>query len=266
MKDSVGTQTDRNHQWAAWSLRCWSEFPADASPRPLILFSTVVFVAARFATAEAQTAFRRGNVTGSGAIPEAVLEVVREQGDVNAFGLPARPLEITCATRARAEFRTDRGPRLFEAWEVSCSGIIGKMFVLDPEIAAMRWEERRDQRPAKPFQGEPRLSLEAVGHPDSAQLEVSLVGGLLDKSHYLDAEVMETKQAIAVIPIVRRAAGTLDQSSAMKRPRIVPTVGIIRHVKVTLARPLGGRVLVDYDGSPCVVSAPGQGREVLATG
>lgn len=259
MKDSSNTQLDRDHQWAAWAIRCWSAFPADASPRPLVLSSTVR-IAGRFANAEAQTAFRRGNVVGSGSAPETVLDVVRQSGDVNAFGLEARPLEISSAERVQAEFNTDRGPRLFDAWRLSCAGVIGEMIVLDPEIAKTRWIDRRDLRPSKPFDGELHLGFSAVGHPDSAQLDVSFIGGHIEKVEYLDADVMETEQAIAVIPIVRRHAATADQRASMQRPRIVSTVGISRQVKVTLARPLGGRVLVDFDGSACVVSAPDHAR------
>ena len=254
-KDSSNTQLDRDHQWAAWALRCWSAFPADASPRPLVLSSTVRFVG-RFANAEAQTAFRRGNVASSGSAPEAVLDVVRQSGDVNAFGLEARPLEISGAERARAEFNTDRGPRLFDGWRLSCAGFIGEMIVLDPEIAKTRWIERRDQRPPRPYDGEPHRSFSAVGHPDGTQLEVSFVGGHIETSADVDGDVMETEQAIAVIPIVRRPA----VRASIQPSRILTTVGISRQVKVTLARPLGGRVLVDFDGSACVVSAPDHAR------
>jgi hypothetical protein len=256
VEDPQSTQLDRNRQWAAWALRCWSAFPANASPRPLVLSSTVHF-AGRFASAEAQTAFRRGNVVGSGSAPETVLDVVRQSGDVNAFGPPARPLEISSAERVRAEFNTDRGPRQLDAWRLACAGFIGEMSVLDPEIAKTRWIDRRDLRPSKPFKGEPHLVFSAVGRPDSTQLDVSFIGGHIGSFEY-DADVIETEQAIAVIPIVRRHAGGVDQPASLPRPRIVSTHGFTRQVRVTLARPLGGRVLVDLDASACVISAPEQ--------
>jgi hypothetical protein len=114
--DPSATQHDRDRQWAAWPIRCWSTFPVDAVPRPLILQSTVR-MEGTFASREAKIAFRRGDVISSGAVPETVLDVVRQWGIVNAVGIEAGPLEITNARRAQAEFKTDRGV----SWAPGCS-------------------------------------------------------------------------------------------------------------------------------------------------
>jgi len=225
-------------------------------PRPLIVSSTVL-VEGGFASREAKIAFRRGDIVSSGAVPETVLDVVRQWGIVNAVGIEGGPLEISNARRAQAEFRTDRGPRLFDAWRLSGPGVLGELIVLDPEVAKTRWVERRDLRPPKPFESARHLEFRAVGHPDHTNLEVSFVGGPPDEVDYPSADVLETDQAVAVIPTARRHATTEHQTSTRQRgPMGRPA--IFRQVPVTLGHPLGGRVLVDFDGWACVVRPPGE--------
>jgi hypothetical protein len=84
---------------------------------------------------------------------------------------------------------------------------------------------------------------------------VSFIGEPVGEGGYPGAEVMETAQAVAVLPIARRHAATVGQTSTRRRSPVV-SPAIFRQVLATLSHPLGGRVLVDFEGSACVVSAP----------
>ena len=74
-------------------------------------------------------------------------------------------------------------------------------------------------------------------------MRYTFVGGVPALFEYSAAEVIETDQAVAVLPVSRYVG----------RPGPVAAVGYSRGVTVTLARPLGQRVLVDLDATPVTV-------------
>ncbi len=80
---------------------------------------------------------------------------------------------------------------------------------------------------------------------DEHGLTVHFVGGSEDRFRY-DAELVETAAAITVIPIERPVqefpAGTIFTAE-----------GYDRQVRIQLDEPLGGRVLVNLDGTPVEV-------------
>ena len=240
-------QLERGRRWASWALSCWRDFPADTVPRPLVIGASVR-VERGFRTREAKIAFRRGELVGTDEVPDDVLEIVSQAGVADAPpGVEVAPLEITRAAREVSEFMTDRGRRSLDAWRLSGPGLLGDMIVLDPALACTRWAPASEARPPRPFDGTRHLELRAVAVVTSgAELAVSFVGAPAALSDYPDAEVVESPAAFTVLPRARPTA-------AYEQDKAVAAVGVFRQGQVRLAMALGGRVLVDLDGSACVV-------------
>lgn len=239
-------QHERDRRWASWALSCWRDFPADAIPRPLVIGSSVR-VERGFRTRDARIAFRRGELIGTDEVPDAVLEVVRQAGTADAPGVKVAPLEITGATREVSELATDRGRRSFDAWRLSSPALLGDLVVLDPAVASTRWAPPSETRPPRPYDGARHLEFRAavVGTSDF-ELVVSFAGGPPAQFDYPDAELLESPTAFTVIPHARPTA-------AYEPDMAVAAVGVFRQVQVRLGVALAGRVLVDLDGSACVV-------------
>ena len=77
-------------------------------------------------------------------------------------------------------------------------------------------------------------------------MHFTFVGASPRYFEYPSAEVLETRQAIVVLPMERY----VDPPG----PGWMTLEGHDRTVTVRLARPLGGRVLVDLDASPVTVT------------
>jgi hypothetical protein len=88
------------------------------------------------------------------------------------------------------------------------------------------------------------LGVTFVG-PDQRSLNVTFVGGREDLFRY-DAEVLEAATAVTVVPL-QRLTRKLPSGSA------ITLEGHPREVRVVLREALGGRVLVNLDGSPIPV-------------
>jgi hypothetical protein len=86
---------------------------------------------------------------------------------------------------------------------------------------------------------------------------VAFIGGGERLFRY-DAEVIETAVAVCVVPLRRMTehfAQEVAAGAAAHRRMAVTAVGYPRTVHVSLAEPLGGRVLVNLDGTPVSVTA-----------
>jgi hypothetical protein len=81
---------------------------------------------------------------------------------------------------------------------------------------------------------------------DGRELAVQFIGGSERLFRY-DAEVMETPAAVGVVPLPRMTV-RLGPGTA------ITAEGHLRNVGVTLAERLGGRVLVNLDGTPVPVT------------
>jgi hypothetical protein len=201
-----------------------------------------------FRSGEAKLAFHYGDIEPVVPLRAGVLDVLRANApSPGPLGQRrwSHALLITQADPDSAVFATDRGRREYPAWRLGGPEVDGALWALDPAIAATRWQPPRPA-PPKPFEGEPHRGASAVIERDERTLNFSFVGGPPEFSEYPSAEVIETDQAIVVLP-VERCVGPPG-------PAAMPLVGFGRTVTVRLARPLRERVVVDLDASPVPVA------------
>lgn len=239
-------------EWARWAVSCWSSFPVEREPRPTVLVGPRTLVAQGFRTSEAKLAFMEGRITAAVPIPNRVLSELGIQREVTGgFQRDLPVLRITAATRAETDFRTDRGPRRMPAWRLTVQDTLGPIWVLDPEIEPAEW-----CRPEPP--PTPRPQLPPPGQDPGARVDLAagqrtltlhFMGAPPEDEQYPHAEVIESMQAVSIVPAARdvgRAAFRL-------------AVGHMHRITVRLREPLGARVVVDLHGNPAEVrnSPPG---------
>jgi hypothetical protein len=234
-----------NLAWADWAIRRWDTFPVDRMPRPLVLVAPSVSVDGGFDSAEAKLAFLDGAITSAVPIPEAVLESLPQRRDRGASSGPEpQPLVLVGASRSTTEFSTDRGRRELPAWRLDTDATSGPIWVLDPDIASQAWAPENPTSTARP-PGTPREGLGDHARPeaDGRTLTFYFTGAPPDQEQYPRAEVIESPQAIALVPVAKDVG----------RPgiRILPGHG--HKVVAHLQAPLGARVLVDLHGNPIEV-------------
>lgn len=227
-------------KWARWAVARWAGFPVTQDPRPLVMVGLDQWSEGGFRSGDAKLAFIYGQTEADVVLPEAVLAALRSRPH---RGPPPRsagvPLVITAGHRCEAEFRTDRGRRVLHAWRLEADDANGPIWLLDPELAAQAWAP---PHPA-PSDGGSHRSIGATLHPDGRTLTFRFVGADPSFEEYPRAEVVESAQAVAVVPMAR------DIGS----PGLRFFVGHRREVEVQLAQPLNTRVLVDLDGSAAEV-------------
>jgi len=242
---SQDRRLEEEREWARWALEQWSGFPVEREPRPLVLVGSIARPEGGFHTGAAKLAFIRGDIETTVPIPDEVLHSLRQRGSAGPPHRPdARSLRVTEAVRAYAEFLTDRGSRRLPAWRLHAEEAIGPIWVLAPDVE--RWSRPDPPTRAAPFPGSPHRAVGADAEPDGMTLHFSFVGGPPLVTEYPSAEVIETREAVAVLPVTR--------DIGPPGPRALP--GHRREVVAKLAEPLGGRVLVDLDSSPVIVSSP----------
>ena len=185
-----------------------------------------------------------GNITVTASVPEDVLFLLRQsRAQVTGTAGP-RPIVLDRVWRSQADFLTDRGHVAFQAWGLDGDELIGQIWVLDPDIASKQWtppEPPRDPRPSRI--GGIHRSLRSSLEDDRRTLHYQFTGGPPEYEEYPDAVVLETNQAVAVIPIAH--------DIGPPGPRIL--LGRGREVVVRLADKLSARVLVNLDASPVEV-------------
>jgi hypothetical protein len=231
-------------EWARWAVSRWAAFPVERQPRPLVLVGQRAFVEQGFTTGDAKLAYVEGRITALVSIPDAVLLAlpVRREGSITRRADPPF-LQITDAGRSETDFRTDRGRLRLPAWRLQADGVLGPIWVLDPETEPREWRLPEPPPTPRPDLQSPRVDLGArveLG-PDEFTLTVHFMGALPQYEQYPRAEVIESAQAVAIVPIAK------DVGSSDGRIRVLP--GHTHQVTVRLEQPLGDRVFVDLDGN-----------------
>jgi hypothetical protein len=182
-------------------------------------------------------------------VPEDAVRPLRRP----AAGTGPRPrgeLRVVAAERSEAEFATDRGHQRLPAWRLEAADALGPIWVLTGEAQARCWSPSTSAGQERI--GPHMLRSGTVG-ADGRELAVEFTGGSERLFRY-DAEVIETPAAVCVVPLPRMTARLAPGTA-------ITAEGHLRKVRVTLAEPLGGRVLADLDGSPVPVTRGGPVRE-----
>lgn len=229
-------------EWARWAVDRWAEFPVELVPRPLVLVGQRSFVEGEFRSGETKEAFIYGLFEAGVQVPGPVLALLPPQRERTASRRRPAPLVITGAARSETEFWTDRGRRMLPAWRLQSDGLDSAIWVLDPEVASLAWVPREPPATPRPALQTPRgdPGARAVLGPDDHTLTFSFTGALPRYEHYPRAEVIESRQAVAIVPVAKDVGPP--------GPRILPGYG--HKVVVHLGQPLGARVFVDLHGNP----------------
>jgi hypothetical protein len=232
--------------WAGWALRWWETFPVGLRPRPLVMTGPLTIVRG-FRSGEAKLAFQHGDIDAAVPLPDGLLEALRENHDDPISAAERRhwktPLLITHAQADRAEFSTDRGRRELPAWRLTGPEVDGPFWILDQAIASQRWTPPAPA-PEPPFDRRgPHRAGSALIEDSGLVLHFTFAGAPPEYAEYPSAEVIETDQAVVVLPV--------ERDIGPPGPRFA--VGYGRTVIANLARPLGDRVLIDLDASPVMV-------------
>jgi hypothetical protein len=235
-------------EWARWAVSCWSSFPVEREPRPTVLVGPRTLVAQGFRTSEAKLAFSEGRIMAGVPIPDRVLLELAPRREISGGRQRELPtLRITEAARAETDFRTDRGPRRLPAWRLTVQDTLGPIWVLDPEIEPAEWRRSEPAPTARPQLEPPgqdpgaRVDLAA----DQRTLTLHFIGAPPEDEQYPHAEVIESMQAVSIVP-----AGRDVGQAAFRR-----AIGHMHQITVCLRQPLGARVVVDLHGNPAQVLA-----------
>lgn len=235
----------------------WAEFPAGADPRPLVLLHGPVRVDKGFATGDAKLAFLRGAVEAEAGVPEEAVRPLRRpapgtgpqsrgpqsRGPQSRGPQSRGPLRVIGAERSEAEFATDRGQQRLPAWRLEAADALGPIWVATAEAQARCWSP---SEPASRERVGPHMLRSGTVGADGRELVVKFTGGSERLFRY-DAEVIQTPAAVCVVPL-KRMSVPLAQGTA------VTAKGHLRQIVVTLAERLGGRVLVNLDGTAVAVT------------
>ena len=241
------------------ALARWQNFPADRVPRPIVLlgvnppgqgFNTndekIAALCSKFALATPLPPTLPAQGVASWVDGTTALFATTSAADAFARmtteGKPASspdcarvaPLQVTAIRLDKAAFTTDRGVAQMSAWLFKATGAWAEF--ASPAIAPSAfWKEAFSE--ASIGGG---ASVSASGR----QLAFSFIGGPADGACAVDytGVVAESPHAVAVA--VQSNPGRTEAG-----PVACDAVGHMRSVTVTLASPLGGRVLVDASGA-----------------
>lgn len=227
---------DDDVEWARWAVACWDAFPVDREPRPLVLLGPAAHARNGFRSQRAKRAYLNGWIESEVELPSAVLEILGRRPDGE------RPIVITAAEQCAVEQRTDRGPRWLPGWELTSAQTLGPIVVVDPEVVARTWSPPQPGTP--PPSGHEPGHAPVSGEADGHTLTYRFTGGLPSFERYPSAEVVESAQAVAVVP----------QAEDIGPPGPRAAVGFGRRITVTLSEPLGARVLVNLHGQASEVT------------
>ena len=233
------------------ALKPWAPFPANASPRPLILFEdTVEHLGPQGFSAEPERkvdwgcnkfVFAPGATLSQGVAPHEVgaaqafraLMIKRsEGGPASSYCAGTRPFTITAVRHVPDGFLTDRGTRQLPAWLFDIpevSGYIGYLALDKSSLwgGALAVEGRGAQ-------------LSAGGR--TLKVPVANNGpGPCESDYTAAAAESPTAVAVAVRQFPHATSGAC------------PLVLRVGYISLELKAPLGGRVLVDEKGMAGVV-------------
>ncbi len=214
----------------------WAAFPAAAIPRPVVLLQERLRLEGGFVDGPSKVAWMEGAIDADLPMPPSLIACLPARR-----GGPAEvTLRITEVTAMASEFVCDRGPRRLPAYRLTVTGLQGFCVVLDPEVECW-WpvddEEKRSGRGGTASVGE-----------DGLTIALPAFGGVLTEFHRAIFQEHDTY-------VVGRAVTTERDEPSWTA---IPLVGINRHVNGRLGSPLDGRVLVNMNGKPLLVTN-GQG-------
>ena len=280
------------------SVELWDQLPFSLAgqPRSYVLMQTVL--QAGFRTGEAKIAMDDGRIRRAHGIevPDAALAALspnyRSADDpltamAAELGLcEGRVIEVTGARRGSAAFLTDRGPRTFPAWFLEIEDALGPAVVLDPDLERHAVAGLDGVFVARGT-GVSGGSEVAIGHAeptdmrlnagpaaaDGRTLTIRFVGSPEVYSDYPSADVVEGRNAVAIVPIAVDRPLPKPRRPRSIRLRHLPwhqrpgrairwffkywvllrrpiaarlAYGQTREVTARLAEPLGDRVIVDW--------------------
>jgi hypothetical protein len=237
------------------ALSLWNNFPADSSPRPLVLTGPTINAPSSGFTGNGKEAYMSGHFTVATTLPsgsstwEQQQLITADQAFADLRGSsPGAPststyLLITAARLGTATFSTDRGQRSLPAWLFTLAGVRDPVSVL--AIApANRW-------PKAPELPEGSARLVAKIAPGGTTVIIMFIGSAGTGPCSAQYETSTAQSSSAVAIAIRQVTGSTSQRP--KRGNVAQAcaaIGYPREVTVTLTPALGGRVLIDSDGAP----------------
>lgn len=222
------------------ALARWKDFPADQTPRPIVLITgflpskgcrlAPIFQPSMQAPKEATASWSDGTSYTYGAISEAdAIDAIGRTADCSKSPTVA----VTAARLGTARFRTDRGGSTMSAW-IFAAGAQGE--IPYPAIVPSAFWGGGAQQAS--------IGGGATISPNGRVLTFSFIGGPPDGpcAQEYTGVVAESTHAVAVA--VQSSPGRVEAG-----PNSCDTLGRIRSVTVALASNLGGRVVVDASGT-----------------
>jgi hypothetical protein len=223
------------------ALEHWSAFPADDATRPLVVEAdSEVTGPAGFASGADKHAFYNGAIdlprslpSGPGqaaGYPLISAAAAAAQLMPNQRPAPATRLAVTGVKLGTGLFVTDRGQKALPAWQFSLTGVTGTVDVLAVADSARYWPAGLRQLP---------MGVSAVQPGRSGRVLRLITVGAREGTGACEATYSVRQQssahAVAVYVVERDHGGATVCASA----------GFLVRVPVTLAAPLGNRVLVN---------------------
>jgi hypothetical protein len=248
--------TPNHSQSTAEALSLWQDFPAQSSPRPLVLAGpAIVNPANGFPIGDDKLAYISGHFTVATTLPggsstwqqQPLITAAQALADLRNSGegsLTGASLSIMAVTLSTATFSTDRGRRSLPAWAFRFAGVRDPASVL--AIApANRW-------PKTPPPSQDPESFAARIAPGGHTVTLTFIGaaagtGPCDAQYAADIAQSST----AVVVSVREIPSATSQPAPSGDVAMgCDDVGYRRELTVTLTPGLGGRVLIDSYGAP----------------
>ena len=183
------SRVDQREAQGRQGLKAWAGFPADRQLRPLILLSSAVQPGS-FPNVQTKLAFHHGLIEAASDFPTQLLDALRGQ----PRPWEGSPLLLTSATPGEREFATDRGRKRLPAWCVWAQDVPEPIWVLDPAISHQSWQPPGQESRSWPW---PEASLGT----DGRTLTLNFTGNQESHTSYPGARVLESGNAVAMIPI-----------------------------------------------------------------
>jgi hypothetical protein len=237
------------------ALSLWNNFPADSSPRPLVLTGPTIDAPSSGFTGNGKEAYISGHFTVATTLPggsstweqQPLITADQALADLRSSspGAPSTStyLLITAAHLGTATFSTDRGQRPLPAWLFTMAGVRDPVGVL--AIApANRWP-----RAPEPPEGSARLVAKIA--PGGTTVTIMFTGAADTGPCSAQYEASTAQSSSAVAIAIRELPGSTSQPPNPDNvAQACAAIGYRREVTVTLTPALGGRVLIDSDGAP----------------
>ncbi len=256
---SRSTQLTPDHPQApAEALSLWQDFPAQASPRPLVLTGPAIDdPATGFPNGDDKPAYISGHFTVATTLPggsaswqqQPLITADQALADLRDSGQEMTPptsasLSITAVKLGTATFSTDRGQRSLPAWVFSFAGVRYPASVL--AIApAHRWPKT-----PPPSQDTERLAARIAPGGDTVTITfIGAAAGTGPCEAQYAADISQSSTAV-VVSVRELPAATSQPAPSGDVAMGCADVGYRRELAVTLSPVLGSRVLIDSYGAP----------------